>query len=107
MKFVQTHLGYIEDAHTRVDRFVEFHLEFTLFRGDQILREDAAAMENSVLQSSPPRRIVCPISLRVAHRRDFAHSPWFYRIRRYSLVYTKFLSKSLFARVLKSIFNWI
>jgi len=72
MKFVQTRLGYVEDAHTRVDRFVEFHLEFTLFRGDQILQEDAAAMENSVLQSSPPRRIVCLISLRVAHRRDFA-----------------------------------
>jgi len=45
MKFVQTRLGYVEDAHTHVGRFVEFHLEFTLFRGNHILREDAAAME--------------------------------------------------------------
>jgi len=30
MKFIQT-LGYVEDAHTHIDRFVEFHLEFMHF----------------------------------------------------------------------------
>jgi len=31
MKFIQTRLGYVEDTHTHIDRFVEFHLEFTHF----------------------------------------------------------------------------
>ena len=36
MEFVQTHLGYAEDAHTYVHRFVKLYLELT-----QILRKDA------------------------------------------------------------------
>ena len=42
VKFVQTRLGYVEDAHTHVYRFVKLYLEFTQFYR-QILRKDAMA----------------------------------------------------------------
>jgi len=29
MKFIQTRLGFVKDAHTHINRFAEFHLEFT------------------------------------------------------------------------------
>jgi len=45
MKFIQTCLGYVEDAHTPVDWFVELHLELTHFYRNQNLRKDATTME--------------------------------------------------------------
>jgi len=42
MKFIQTRLGYVEDAHIYVDRFVELHLEFTHFYGYQIFWKDTS-----------------------------------------------------------------
>jgi len=31
MKFMQTYLGYVKDAHTHVDYLVELHLKLTHF----------------------------------------------------------------------------
>jgi len=45
MKFIQTCLGYVEDARTHVDCFFELHLELMHFYCNQILRKDASTVE--------------------------------------------------------------
>ena len=87
VKIIQTCFKYIEDAHTYVYQFAEFHLEFAHFYCNQILRKDATSMkirfrDHCLCIVSPipthysTHRISHSNALKVARRRGCAHSPW-------------------------------